>query len=279
MPLLILVLAQTDIILGDKAANLARAEPLIARAADAGARLILFPELWTTGYDLPRASELAEPIPDGPTARQLAAWARAHDLWIGGSMLERDEHGRVYNAAWLFGPEGEAVGPYRKIHRFGPMAEDRWLEAGCEPGLFDLPWGKTGVAICYDLRFPELFRGYALAGARLILLPSEWPHPRLHHWRTLIQARAIENQCFVAAINRVGQDRDNAFCGHSMVVGPWGDVLAEAGESPKLLVVELDLAEADAARQRIPVLRDRRPECYPSYTESHRDSTEPTEKT
>ena len=260
--MLTLALAQIDITLGDKAANLAQAEPLIARAADAGADLILFPELWTTGYDLPRAAELAEPIPDGPTPRQLRAWSAAYGLWIGGSMLESGEDGRIFNAAALFGPEGQTLGPYRKIHRFGPMAEDRWLEAGCEPGLFDPPWGKMGMAICYDLRFPELFRSYALAGARLILLPSEWPHPRLHHWRTLVQARAIENACFVAAVNRVGRDRANAFCGHSMAVGPWGDVLVEGEESPALLFATIDLAQADEARARIPVLSDRRPACY-----------------
>ena len=259
--MLTLALAQTDIILGDKAANLARGRELAAQAAARGADLLIFPELWTTGYDLPRAAELAEPIPHGPTARELSAWAGELDLWITGSMLEQTP-ASAFNAAVLFGPAGQVLGPYRKIHRFGPMAEDRWLEAGCDPGLFELPWGKTGVAICYDLRFPGLFQRYALAGARLILLPSEWPHPRLNHWRTLVQARAIENQCFVAAVNRVGSDRDNEFCGHSMLVGPWGQVIAEADESPELLIAAIDLTEADDARQRIPVLTDRRPECY-----------------
>ena len=259
--MLTLALAQTDIILGDKAANLARGRELAAQAAAQGADLLIFPELWTTGYDLPRAAELAEPLPAGPTARELSAWAAEFGLWITGSMLERTPAG-AFNAAALFSPKGEVVGPYRKIHRFGPMAEDRWLEAGCEPGLFDPPWGKTGVAICYDLRFPVLFQRYALAGARLILLPSEWPHPRLHHWRTLVQARAIENQCFVAAVNRVGSDRDNTFCGHSMLVGPWGQVIIEADESPELLMATIDLSESDDARGRIPVLTDRRPECY-----------------
>ena len=258
---LTVALAQIDIALGDKAANLARGRELAAQAADLGADLLVFPELWTTGYDLVRAAELAEPISDGPAARQLLAWADEFGLWITGSMLEQTPDG-VFNAAALFGPDGQVIGPYRKIHRFGPMAEDRWLKAGCEPGLFDLPWGRTGVAICYDLRFPELFRGYALAGARLILLPSEWPHPRLHHWRTLVQARAIENQCFVAAVNRVGNDRGNAFCGHSMLVGPWGEVVIEADESPDLIVATIDLAEVDEARGRIPVLSDHRPECY-----------------
>jgi len=256
-----LALAQMDIALGDKAANLARARARASRAAAQDVDLLIFPELWTTGYDLARASELAEPIPAGPTARQLTAWAQEFGLWLAGSMLEKTSAG-VYNAAALFGPQGQVMGPYRKIHRFGPMAEDRWLDAGCTPGLFDLPWGTTGVAICYDLRFPELFRRYALAGARLILLPSQWPHPRLHHWRTLVQARAIENQCFVAAVNRVGHDRDSAFCGHSLLVGPWGEIILEAAESPELLIATIDLAEVTAARQRIPVLADRRPECY-----------------
>lgn len=263
MPPLILALAQTDIVLADKAANLARGHELIARAAGRGAQLVIFPELWTTGYDLPRAATLAEPIPAGPTARQLSAWAQRFDLWITGSLLEQTPDG-VFNAAAFFGPQGQVIGPYRKIHRFGPMAEDRWLQAGCAPGLFDLPWGKTGIAICYDLRFPELFRRYASAGARLILLPSEWPHPRLHHWRTLVQARAIENQCFVAAVNRVGSDKDNTFCGHSLLVGPWGDIIIEADETPDLHLATIDLSQVDAARAHIPILADRRPECYGS---------------
>jgi len=258
---LTIALAQIDIILGDKAANLARGHELARQAAAQHVDLLIFPELWTTGYDLSRASDLAEPIPAGPTARAISAWAQELGLWITGSVLEQSEEG-VFNAAAIFGPEGQVLGPYRKIHRFGPMGEDEWLEAGCEPGLFDLPWGKMGVAICYDLRFPELFRGYALAGARLILLPSQWPKSRLHHWRTLVQARAIENQCFVAAVNRVGHDAQNEFGGHSIAVGPWGEILVEADTAPALLITTIDLSQVDAARQRIPILKDRRPQCY-----------------
>ena len=258
---LTIALAQNDIVLGDKTANLTRGREMASQAAAAGAKLLLFPELWTTGYDLSRAAELAEPIPAGPTARELLAWADEFDLWISGSMLERTSRG-VFNAAALFGPKGQMRGPYRKIHRFGPMSEDRWLEAGCAPGVFELPWGKTGMAICYDLRFPELFRSYALAGVRLILLPSEWPHPRLAHWLALSRARAIENQCFFAAVNRVGADRDNHFCGHSLLIDPWGETVAEADESEALLTATLDLTRADDVRSRIPVLADRRPDCY-----------------
>ena len=262
MTILTLALAQIDIHFGDKAANLHQAEPLIAQAASQQAHLILFPELWTTGYDLPRGANLAEPLTHGPTAHQLLAWAQTHHIWIGGSILERDDAGRIYNAAALYGPQGQIIGPYRKIHRFGPMAEDRWLDAGCQPGLFTLPWGPTGLAICYDLRFPELFRGYALAGARVILLPSQWPLPRIHHWRTLVQARAIENQVFLVAVNRVGSDPENTFGGNSMVVGPWGKVRLQGNTSPQLLLTTIDLSETDTARQRIPILADRRPDCY-----------------
>ena len=259
-------LAQIDIRLGDVAANLARGRNLVQRAARRGSDLIVFPELWTTGYDLARAAELAESLPADPTIRLLSTWATEYDLWITGSLLLRAERG-VFNAAPLFGPGGQIVGPYRKIHRFGPMGEDRWLEAGNRPGLFDLPWGKTGLAICYDLRFPELFRAYALAGASLILLPSEWPHPRLAHWRTLIRARAIENQCHFVAVNRVGRDRDNAFCGHSAIIDPNGETVVEADESEALLTASIDLALADEVRTRIPVLADRRPACYALETD------------
>lgn len=258
---LTLSLAQTDIVLGDPQANLEAVAPLVEEAARRESQLLLLPELWTTGYVLERAHALAETL-DGPTARQLRAWAMSYQLWIVGSFLLRDADG-VANAAPLFGPEGQILGPYRKIHRFGPMAEDRWLVAGHTPGLFDLPWGPTGLAICYDLRFPELFRLYALAGARLILIPSEWPHPRLAHWRTLLRARAVENQCFVAAVNRVGSDRANTFCGHSALIDPWGETVVEADEaSAQLLTAAVDFALVDEVRRRIPALADRRPECY-----------------
>ncbi len=258
---MILTLAQIDIILGDPRANLEAVHPLVYEAHQRDSDLLVLPELWTTGYDLERANDLAETL-DGYTARVLSGWATAYRLWITGSFLLRQKNS-IYNAAPLFGPQGQVLEPYCKIHRFGPMAEDRWLAAGTAPGLYDLPWGKTGLAICYDLRFPELFRTYTLAGARLILLPSEWPHPRLTHWRTLLRARAIENQCFVAAVNRVGSDRSNTFCGHSALIDPWGETLIEADrDATTLLTAAIDFTLVDDVRRRIPVLDDRRPECY-----------------
>jgi omega-amidase len=118
------------------------------------------------------------------------------------------------------------------------------------------------MTICYDLRFPELFRRYALAGARLILVPAEWPHPRRAHWQTLLRARAIENQCFVAACNRVGITGNSTFFGASAVIDPWGEALVEGGETELILTATIDLSLVDTVRKRIPVFEDRRPELY-----------------
>jgi predicted amidohydrolase len=187
--------------------------------------------------------------------------AAAHQLYLAGSLLEQ-EQGRVYNTHALYGPEG-LLAHYRKIHLFRLMAEHTYLAPGEAPTLQrGLPWGPVGLATCYDLRFPELFRGYAVAGARLILVPAEWPAPRIDHWRTLVRARAIENQCFVAACNRVGADPNNRFAGASTIVGPWGEVLLEGDDTAGLLLAEVDPEGVDAARERIPVLSDRRPACY-----------------
>jgi omega-amidase len=151
---------------------------------------------------------------------------------------------------------------YSKIHLFRLMDEHQYLTAGDKSVTVDLPFGRAGLAICYDLRFPELFRGYALAGAEMVFLPSEWPHPRLVHWQTLVRARAIENQMFVFACNRVGADVRNEFFGHSMVVNACGEILAEGGEGEELITLTADLSKVQEARRKIPILQDRRPEVY-----------------
>jgi predicted amidohydrolase len=142
------------------------------------------------------------------------------------------------------------------------MAEDHFLVPGDRLALAESPWGTAGLAICYDLRFPEQFRAYALAGARLALLCAEWPNPRLAHWQTLLRARAIENQFFVVACNRVGSSAGTSFFGHSCVIDPWGEVLAEGGDGEELVTAVLDLHRVEEARARIAALADRRPEVY-----------------
>lgn len=263
--LLTLSLAQMDCQLGDPAANFAVAAGLAAEAARRGSDLLLLPELWSTAYALDRAAELAAPLANGPEDGgwfgRFAALAQEHSIWLAGSLLEA-RAGRFYNCLALYGPDGRLRAAYRKVHLFRLMQEEQYLAPGEAPVTVDLPWGRAGLSICYDLRFPELFRGYALAGARLMLVPAEWPHPRRAHWRTLLRARAIENQCFVAACNRVGTTGSNTFFGASAVIDPWGETLVEGGETDLLLTVTLDLGLVESARTRIPVFADRRADLY-----------------
>ncbi len=252
---------QMDIALGDPEANLRTVQTLAAQAAGK-ADLLVLPELWGSGYMLERAEELADELNTGLFAA-VAALARHHQLAICGSLLEWDpQTQRAYNTATVYDADGALRGAYRKVHLIGLMDEDQYLGAGDEAPTLELPWGTGALAICYDLRFPELFRRYALAGAGILLLPSEWPAPRIEHWRTLLKARAIENQCFVVACNRVGSDRANAFGGRSAIIDPRGNVLAEADDTADLLFATLDLALLDEVRSFQPVFRDRRPDVY-----------------
>jgi omega-amidase len=255
-----LSLAQMDIAWGQPEVNLAKAELWIAEAARRGSDLVLFPELWTTAYDLDHATNYATEAGQGTLAR-LAEWARRDRIFLAGSILRRGEGG-IYNSAVLFGPDGQTVATYDKVHLFGRMDEDRFLAPGTRTPVFDLPWGQAALGICYDLRFPELFRKYALAGAEMILLPAEWPYPRLEHWRTLLRARAIENQSFYVACNRVGRGGDAVFFGHSSIIDPRGEIVVEAGESEQLLTAAIDLDAIPAARGLLTVFKDRRPDLY-----------------
>lgn len=259
-------LVQMDCKLGRPHENFERAGEFLAQAAQRGSDVAVLPELWSTAYDLENAAAHASSLSArgraGNWFSRFAKLAKTHRLWLTGSILEVQADGLFYNCMPLYAPDGTLKGVYRKVHLFRLMDEDRYLAPGQGTTLLNLPWGKTGLAICYDLRFPELFRRYAVYGAQLVLIPAEWPCARQQHWRTLLRARAIENQCFVAATNRVGVSQDTGFCGLSTVIDPWGETLAEAGDSEELLTVSLDLRLADEVRQRIPIFEDRRPELY-----------------
>jgi len=255
-----LSLAQVDVAWGQPDVNLSKAETWAAEARRRGSDLVVFPELWTTGYDLENAGRHAS-APGHGAFERLAQIARRNSIYITGSVLKRQQGG-IFNCAPLFSPGGEVLGDYDKVHLFGLMDEDKYLAAGHQTPLFDLPWGRCALGICYDLRFPELFRKYALDGADLLIVPAEWPQPRLEHWRTLLRARAIENECYVAACNRVGQGGEAQFFGHSAVIDPWGRCLVEAGESEILLTVSLDMGLVQDVRRRLPVFDDRRPDVY-----------------
>ncbi|MBI4788494.1 MAG: carbon-nitrogen family hydrolase [Chloroflexi bacterium] len=257
---LTIALAQMDLALGEPARNLEAARAQVAEAKSRGADLVLLPELWSTAYDLEHATQHATALGDGMFA-EMARAAREFGIAVAGSLLEA-AGGRVYNTAVLMDAEGQQVGAYRKLHLVPMLDEDRYLTGGDSAPTFDAAFGQCALAVCYDLRFPELWRHYALSGARLILLPAEWPSPRIAHWRALLPARAIENQFFIAATNRVGSSKDQTFGGHSTIVNPWGEALVEGDERAGLLIAQIDLDMVDEVRRRVPVFRDRRVEVY-----------------
>jgi len=254
-------LGQMDVKLGQPDKNLATVESMVAEAAERGSDLILLPELWSTGYDLENAILHATALDRGVFAE--TAWlAKKYGLSILGSCLSLKEEGQFGNTAVYFDDKGRRLGAYTKIHLFRLMAEDQYLLPGEQLTVVDTVWGRVGLAICYDLRFPEIFRAYALAGAKIVILPAQWPYPRLLHWQTLLRARAIENQMVIIACNRVGMTGETTFCGHSTIIDPWGEIIVEGGDSPALLSGTVDLDRVDEVRAKIPILSDRRPDAY-----------------
>lgn len=253
-------LIQMDIQLGRPAENRARVLDLVRQTAGQ-ADLVVLPEMWTTGYALAELSGNLADRDGKPTDAFLSGLAAEANVYLAGSRaVERD--GRVYNLATVHGPDGRLLAEYAKAHLVPMMEEPLHLTAGDRLAMAEVEGVRCGLAICYDLRFVEMFRTLALDGAEVMIIPAEWPAVRLHHWRTLLQARAIENQCFVLGCNRVGNDGQNDFPGHSMVVDPWGNVLAEGDEDECIIYAEIDLAQVAEVRTRVPVFKDRRPDLY-----------------
>ncbi|MER6525523.1 carbon-nitrogen family hydrolase [Streptomyces sp. NPDC001508] len=225
----------------------------------AGADLVVLPELWTTGaFAYEKFGTEAEPL-DGPTYEAMAKAASDAGVWLhAGSIPERDPEGPLYNTSLIFSPSGDLAAAYRKIHRFGfDKGEAVLMGAGQQPVTVRLPQTVLGVATCYDLRFPELFRALVDAGAETLVIPAGWPERRRAHWTLLARARAVENQAFVLACGTAGTHAGVPQAGHSIVVDPWGEVLAEAGPGEQVLTVDFDPAEVAATRDRFPALKDR----------------------
>jgi predicted amidohydrolase len=249
---------QFNIALGDVDANLHAALAGIRRARENDARLAVLPEMWSTGYDYKRLAALAAETPR--VIEALKGITAELGMVTVGSLAEKDG-GTIYNTAYVI-DHGEVVGTYRKLHLFSTMGEDRFLGAGDRTLTVPTSVGRLGVAICYDLRFPELFRKLALEGAEILCIPAEWPKPRQEHWRTLLRARAIENQLFVAAANCCGIQGKLDFFGMSLLISPRGEILAEGGETDTELHALFDFEEMATYRFQIPCFKDRRPAVY-----------------
>ncbi len=256
-------LIQADIEIGSPEANKEHLESLMEKAMKGSPKpdLLILPEMWNTGYALERIQEIADP--EGEESRAwLSAFAAKHQVMLVAGSVAVRKGGRVYNTMYAFDASGGQIGEYSKLHLFRLMDEEKHLTAGSELVLLDLGGFKAGASICYDIRFPELARSLALSGAKMLIVPAEWPHPRLHHWRTLLTARAIENQMYVIACNRVGSSRGTDFFGHSLIIDPWGEIVAEGGEAEEIVTGLVSPGLVDEVRSRIPVFTDRRPEMY-----------------
>jgi omega-amidase len=243
---------------GDVDANLAYVRTALKRVADQGAQLVVLPEMWSSGFAYKQLNELA--LRTATIVDELLELSRQLKLVICGSMPEPNGD-KVFNTACVI-DNGRLAGFYRKIHLFSLLGEDRAFSGGDQWLLADTSIGKIGVIICYDLRFPELSRRLALVGAQVICVPAQWPKPREEHWRTLLRARAIENQLFVVSANACGLVGKLDFFGMSMIINPKGEVLAEAGEEEREIIALLDMQVMDDWRAQIPCFNDRKPECY-----------------
>lgn len=255
----------------DKTANLRAAAALLAKAAEAGARLAALPETWSYKGSARGISENAEDL-EGPSCRAMSAAAEKHGMYVlAGSFYERtSEAGLSYNTSVLFGPDGARLAVYRKIHMFDAVSgervyrESQYQLPGADVVTAAVDDVVAGLSICYDLRFPELYLSLALRGARVFLVPSAFTaFTGAAHWEVLVRARAIENGCFVVAPDQVGFHAGRREChGHSMIVDPWGRILAEVERGTGICVAEVDLSLVHEARENIPSLQHRRPELY-----------------
>lgn len=228
--------------------------------------LVVMPELWPVGAFAYQEFEQEAETPTGPTYDIMAKAASDAKVWLhAGSVVEKAADGTLYNTALVISPAGELAATYRKIHRFGfDKGEAVMMGAGEDLVTVALPGGEgrpgltVGLGTCYDLRFPELFRGLVDKGAQALVVPAGWPARRREHWTLLARARAVENQAYVLACGTAGTHAGVEQAGHSIVVDPWGEVLAEAGADEQVLTVDLDPAKVATTRDVFPALKDRR---------------------
>lgn len=257
----------------DTAANVAAASGFIERAAADGARLVVLPETWNYKGTHQGVLTAGEEL-DGPSTTRMRELAELHGIYVlAGSIYELSGRpGRLFNTSVLFGPRGERLAVYRKIHLFDAVSgeevhrESSTLDAGDELAVASVDGVGVGLSICYDLRFPELYTQLALGGAGILLVPAAFTaYTGGAHWHVLLRARAIENGCFVVAPNQVGFHTPVKECfGHSLVVDPWGRVLAEVEDGTGICVADLDLSLVDQVRAALPNLQHRRPDVYGS---------------
>ena len=256
-----------DIAWEDQEKNYERAEALIKEAKERGAELICLPELFSTGVTL-NSKKFSEKE-DGGTCKFLSEQAKKNKTYLLGSFIEYNNDSLPYNAVVVFDKNGKLICKYRKNHVFAFSKEDKAYSNGEDVACFNLEGFCIYPLICYDLRFPELFR-VAIekeAEANVFIIPANWPNPRKEDWVTLLKARAIENQAYVISINRAGNSPELSFFGSSMIISPKGEVIAQAGENEEIIIADLKVEEVNEWREKFSALKDRRARYYASLSQ------------
>ncbi len=248
---------QLSVVEGNKDATLKKAKDAIEECSDVD--LVILPEIWNIGFmSFDQYVDKAENI-DGPTPTLMRTLAREKGIFLHTGSFVEEEKGNYYNTSLLLSPDGEILGKYRKIHLFGYNSkETQILSPGEKVVVVDTPFGKIGMATCFDLRFPELFRAMVDKGAQYFLVCSAWPYPRIEPWIMLNRVRALENQAYLISANSSGMNCGSQFVGHSMVIDPWGTILAGAGDEDMIVRTQIDPEKVAQARELFPGLAGRR---------------------
>jgi predicted amidohydrolase len=264
----------------DKAANIDKAQSLVADAARRGAALALLPEHWNTAGDGAVLRDSAEEPDSGPTLTAMSDWARRFGIaLVGGSIMERPVRSdEVFNTSFVFDRRGSLVGSYRKIHLFDvdvggeSYRESAVTDAGGDLALVDIDGWSVGLSICYDVRFPELYRALAVRGAELVVVPAYFTVVTgRDHWDLLVRSRAVENQLWIVAAGQCGEPvPGKPAYGRSLICDPWGIVVAQAGDDEGVIVADISRERTRRVRQTLPALSNRRPAVYASWLEKHR---------
>ncbi|MDD3419229.1 MAG: carbon-nitrogen family hydrolase [Candidatus Gastranaerophilales bacterium] len=256
---------QMQSVFDDKVANYQKVSKALSENADFEPDLVLLPETFNSGYNARNFEQNAEPIPNDTTSMFLSGMAAKYSTNIAGTIIEKCHDATLKNTLVVFDREGALCAKYNKVHVFSHQGSDegKYITAGDQIVTVDLDFGKVGLSVCYDLRFPELFRSLALSGAEIVLCPAAWPDVRVDHWLTLLKARAIENQFFTFGVNQVGKvtfSRTDG--GNSVLFDPWGELVASCDSTQGVLRAQIDLDKINEVRTKLPVLQDRREDVY-----------------
>lgn len=256
-----IAMIQMNIEFGNPEVNRKKITEMIEKTAKDQPDIIVLPEMWNTSFSLKNLHDIADKGGE-PTRSIIGSLAKQYHINIVAGSVADIQGDKIYNRLYVFDREGNVKSHYDKAHLIQQAREHEFLTAGVLTEVFLLDEVTCGAIICYDIRFPELARTVALKGAKVLFIPAQWPETRIDHWKALVIARAIENQMYVVAVNRIGSEFKANFPGKSLVVDPWGKVLIEADDQEQILQIEIDIDLVDRIRTKIPCFSDRNIEAY-----------------